>query len=64
MFDQEDDKKRCPQCRTIMLLERVAPKLGPLPELRTYKCRKCEHVIKCEIEPQTGWAQYAFDLKP
>jgi DNA-directed RNA polymerase subunit RPC12/RpoP len=64
MFDQEDDKKHCPQCRTIMLLERVAPKFGPLPELRTYKCQKCGHVIKYEIEPQTGWAQYAFDLKP
>jgi len=64
MFDQEDDKEHCQRCWTIMLLEEEAPKLRPLRELRTYKCRKCGHVIKYEIEPQTGWAQYAFDLKP
>jgi hypothetical protein len=50
--------------RTIMALERVAPKLGSLPELRTYKCLKCGHVIKCEIDHETGWTQYAFDLNP
>src|SRR5215469_2561990 len=25
----------------------------PLPELRIYKCRRCGHVIKYEIEPHT-----------
>jgi hypothetical protein len=64
MFVQEDNQKHCPLCRTIMTLERVAPKLGSLPELRTYKCLKCAHVIKYEIDRQTGWAQYAFDFKP
>jgi hypothetical protein len=64
MFVQEGDQKHCAQCRTIMVLERVAPKLGSLPELRTYKCPKCGRVIKCEIDHKTGWTQYAFDLNP
>jgi len=64
MFVQEGDQGRCAQCRTIMVLERVAPKLGSLPELRTYKCLKCGRVIKCEIDHETGWTQYAFDLNP
>jgi hypothetical protein len=64
MFVQEGDQKHCAQCRTIMVLERVAPKLASVPELRTYKCLKCGHVIKCEIDRETGWTQYAIDLNP
>jgi hypothetical protein len=64
MFVQEGDQKHCAQCGTTMVLERVAPKLESLPELRTYKCLKCGRVIKCEIDHETGWTQYAFDLDP
>jgi len=64
MFDQEDGQKHCPQCRATMVLERVASNLEPLPEFRTYRCSKCCHVIKYQIERQTGWVQYVFDLKP
>jgi hypothetical protein len=64
MFVQECNQKHRSQCHTLMALERVTPKLGSLPELRTYKCLKCGHVIKCEIDHETGWAQYAFDLNP
>ena len=38
--------KYCPRCRTLMVLARVAPKFGPLPELRTYKCLECGCVIE------------------
>jgi hypothetical protein len=38
--------KYCPRCRALMVLARVAPKFGPLPELRTYKCLQCG----CAIE--------------
>ena len=41
--------KYCPRCRTLMMLERVAPKFGPLPELRTYKCLQCGCVIEEDI---------------
>jgi hypothetical protein len=42
--------KYCPRCRTLMVLERVAPKFGPLPELRTYKCLRCGCVIEQDID--------------
>jgi hypothetical protein len=29
-----------------MVLERIVPKLGPLPELRKYKCLKCGTLVK------------------
>jgi hypothetical protein len=41
--------KYCPRCRTLMVLARVAPKFGPLPELRTYKCLKCACVIEEDV---------------
>jgi hypothetical protein len=41
--------KYCPTCRTLMVLARVAPKFGPLPELRTYKCLKCGCVIEEDV---------------
>jgi hypothetical protein len=41
--------KYCPRCRMLMVLARVAPKFGPLPELRTYKCLKCNCVIEEDV---------------
>jgi hypothetical protein len=43
-------QKSCPKCTSMMVLERVAPKFGPLPELRTYKCLQCSCVIKEEVD--------------
>ena len=42
--------KYCPKCTTLMVLERVAPAFGPLPELRTYKCLRCGCVIDEDVE--------------
>ncbi len=47
---EDDGQTYCPSCNVAMVLERVAPKLGPLPELRTYKCLKCGNVVSYEIE--------------
>src|SRR5262245_25352816 len=41
--------KYCPRCKTLMVLARVAPKFGPLPELRTYKCLQCGCAMKENI---------------
>jgi len=44
-----DAQKCCPRCTAMMVLERVAPKFGPLPELRTYKCLRCACVVEDDI---------------
>jgi transposase-like protein len=31
----------CPNCRRQMILVRVTPRLGGLPELRSYECLRC-----------------------
>jgi hypothetical protein len=46
------DQKQCPRCITMMLLERILAKFGPLPELRTYRCPECHCVVEEEIGPQ------------
>jgi len=33
-----------------MVLHRVKPKLGPLPELRTYKCLRCGCMVEEDID--------------
>jgi hypothetical protein len=42
--------KYCPKCTTLMVLERVMPAFGPLPELRSYKCLRCGCVIDEDVE--------------
>jgi hypothetical protein len=41
--------KYCSQCTTMMVLVRVAPKFGPLPEVRTYKCVQCGRVVEEDV---------------
>jgi hypothetical protein len=38
----------CPHCSGAMALVRVLPKLGGLPELRTYQCVECKEVLTVE----------------
>jgi hypothetical protein len=33
-----------------MTLVRITPKSGPLPELRTFRCTDCDHVLMVRIE--------------
>jgi hypothetical protein len=37
--------KYCPKCAVLMVLERVMPSFGPLPEIRIYKCLRCASVV-------------------
>lgn len=38
----------CPRDGEVMTLVRVTPKLGALPELRTYRCARCGAVETVE----------------
>jgi hypothetical protein len=42
----------CPQCGGAMRLVRVTPRLGALPELKTFRCADCDHVVTVEVEHQ------------
>jgi hypothetical protein len=41
---------QCPKCGAAMRLVRVTPRLGALPELRTFRCTDCGHVVTVEVE--------------
>jgi hypothetical protein len=38
---EKDDRRYCPRCKRLTVLQRVAPRLGPLEEERTYRCMAC-----------------------
>jgi hypothetical protein len=42
--------KYCAACASMMVLVRVAPKFGPLPEVRTYKCVQCGRIVEEDID--------------
>jgi hypothetical protein len=33
-----------------MTLARITPQAGPMPELRTFQCDDCDHVLTVEME--------------
>jgi uncharacterized Zn finger protein len=51
-MSNEDEPKpsSCPQCSGEMVLARVFPKFGAYPELRTFQCVDCGHVVTTEVE--------------
>ncbi len=47
----------CEHCGARMKLARTVPKLGALPELRTYRCQRCESVTTIVVEAEAvAWA--------
>lgn len=42
---KDETHKYCPTCAVLMVLERVMPSFGPLPEIRIYKCLRCGSVV-------------------
>jgi hypothetical protein len=40
---------RCRHCLATMLLDRVVPRFGSLPELRRYSCPKCQTTEEFEV---------------
>jgi transposase-like protein len=49
-----ESRGSCPACGNAMSLVRITPKSGSLPELRTFRCADCDHVLTIKME----------DLKP
>src|SRR3982074_1539247 len=49
----------CPRCSQPMRLIRVTPKIGPLPELFTFKCLSCGHIDTMEqrVVPRSDSAE-------
>ncbi len=41
----------CPNCGKPMLFVRSVPKIGALPELRTYNCGSCGETVTEAAEP-------------
>lgn len=46
----------CPRDGEAMVLVRVNPRLGALPELRTYRCALCGAVETVEVRPPVSAA--------
>jgi len=44
-YGKGETHKYCPRCAALMVLERVMPTFGPLPEIRIYKCLRCGSVV-------------------
>ena len=47
----------CPHCRKPMDFVRSVPKIGALPELRTYQCKPCRETVTEADEPWTSRAE-------
>jgi len=41
-----EPRKYCAKCATLMVLERLMPKFGPLPEIRLYRCLRCGDMVE------------------
>ncbi len=44
----------CPHCGKLMRVARIVPRLGGLPELRSYECRPCAISFTEAVEPGGG----------
>jgi hypothetical protein len=40
-----ETRKYCAKCAALMMIERVMPRFGPLPEIRIYKCLRCGSTV-------------------
>ena len=52
MFSDGTPSQVCEHCGARMKLARTVPKLGALPELRTYRCQRCESVMTIVVEAE------------
>jgi len=41
----DDTRKYCAKCAALMVLERLMPRFGSLPEIRTYRCLRCGNML-------------------
>jgi hypothetical protein len=59
MIAADVEKKHCSRCWRLMVLERVVPKFGPLPERRNYKCLECGDKVTIEMG-KPSWSRSGF----
>jgi hypothetical protein len=51
MWNEDEPKPPdCPQCSGEMVLARVFPKFRAHPELRSFQCVDCGHLLTVEVE--------------
>jgi len=48
MAEDDSPEEICEVCRASMKLVSTAPKVGPFPELHTFLCDACGHVMTKE----------------
>lgn len=59
-----DSAAPCPHCGQPMRLMRTVPRLGGLPELRTFECRPCGVCLTAAVERRDeGPTRYDFTPK-
>ena len=46
----DGELKYCAKCGKLLVLERIVPKLGPLPEVKIYKCLECGSIVTIQGE--------------
>ena len=51
MTHERTQTPSCPSCGKPMLLARIIPGIGGLPELRVYSCRQCGVSLTEAAEP-------------
>jgi hypothetical protein len=44
------ESRSCPRCLGAMVLMRIIPKHVAYPELRTFQCLDCGHVMTLEVD--------------
>jgi hypothetical protein len=52
MSSEGNRSQVCEHCGAAMKLARTVPRLGALPELRTYRCQRCESVMTIVVEAE------------
>jgi len=44
----------CPSCRTAMTLARTTPRLGGMPELRSFECKSCGTILTEAVDNRSS----------
>jgi len=46
----DEPRKYCAKCAVLMVIERIMPRFGPLPEIRLYRCLRCGGMLEETID--------------
>ena len=53
---------RCLDCGAPMVCVRTFPKLGNIPEMRSYRCMECGHTETCSVDKKAWRTPKAYLL--